>query len=198
VETLNNLESLGSIRGKINSNFASIDALIASKLKDEYGILPILPACHAHLKSALTGIALTSSWSKLNLNTTDFMIDALGGFTFDGTNKRFIWDSADTYSMGIFAEFLGSAGLQITSGLGGGVTVTLGLFIDGNLILETPLNFTTLSRIKAYCANDILVDDTTKLPLLTQASYVEIFAKAGTGETPTMTLDFFNITVRNR
>ena len=165
-------------------------------LKTDFALLPTKPSCHAHLKVPLTGIALTDAWLKLPINETDFFVDALCGFTFDEANNRFIWDAADAFSMSLQTLFVGDAGIEVTAG--GIVDVILGLFVDGVLILETELDFDNQNKIQSYGANDLMINDVTKVPLLDQGSYVEVFARAGTAQTPTVTLVYFNITVFDR
>lgn len=165
-------------------------------LKTDFAILPEKPVCHAHLKAPLTGIALTNAWLKLPINETDFFVDALGGFTFDEANNRFIWDAAAAINMDLITQFIGDAGLEVTAG--GVVDIVLGLFVDGNLILETEMDFDNQNKIQSYGANDLIIDDTTKEPLLSQGSYIEVFARAGVAQTPTISLVYFNITVFDR
>lgn len=169
---------------------------LANALKDEYKILETQPACHAHLKAPIPGIGLTDAWQKIDLNTTDFFIDALGGFTFDEINKRFIWDAADALNMDIIPVFVGDSGIEVTSGAG--VSVAFGLFVNGNLILETERGIDALNKIQSLGANDYIIDDTTKLPIIEQGGYVEFFIRAGTSETPTISIDYFYITLFGR
>ena len=160
-------------------------------------MLPTQPISHIHLKSPLTSISLTDTATKLNLNTTDFEIDALGGFTFDATDKRFIWDSANNYNCDLLATFIGDAGIEVT---GGEITgnIILELRVNNAIILETNLNYNQQNKVQSYGANDVLIDDTTKEPLLEQGSYWEVWARAGVGETPIVTLDYFNVTIKGR
>lgn len=165
-------------------------------LKNKYKILPGQPVCHAHLDSVLAGIGLTDEWSKLAINETDFEVVAKEGFTFDEPNNRFIWDAADALNIDLNPVFIGDAGLEVTAG--GVVNIILGLFVDGNLLLETELDFDNQNKIQSYGANELLVDPITQEPLLQQGSYIEVFARAGTSQTPTITLVYFNITVAGR
>lgn len=167
-------------------------------LKSQYNQLSVQPKAHLHLKSPKTGISLTDSWQKLDLNTTDFEIDMLGGFTLDDANDRIIWDNSNNYGISLNTLFIGDAGIEVTAGITGTISVTLGIFVDGNLILETTVNFTTSGKIQSYGANDLLIDDVTKQSLLSQGSYAEYYIKAGTGETPTVTIDYFNTTIQGR
>ena len=128
------------------------------ELNDEYNIYKTRQISHVHLKTPVTGVALTDVWSKIPLDTTNFVIKAFGGFTFDDANDRFYWDQSGVINKSLPATFIGDAGLIVTAGISSVVTITMGLFIDGVLILETPMDFTVLNSIGSYGANGILVD----------------------------------------
>lgn len=169
---------------------------LAKALKDEYKILDEHPVCHAHLKTKITGIALTENYQKIPITSVNSFIDALGGFTFDEGNNRFIWDAADALDMDIIPIFMGDSGVEVTTGAG--VNVAVGLFVDGNLILETELDFDALNKIQSLGANDLIINDITKDPLITQGSYIEFFIRAGASQTPTVNIDHFYITISGR
>lgn len=165
-------------------------------LESDWDIYQSRQLSHLHLKSPLSGIALTSSWSKLTLDTTNFHIKVFGGFSFDDANDRIYWDSGSVIGHSLPATFIGDAGLQVTAGLGAGVTIILGLFVNEVLILETPMSFTALTYIQGYGANGIMLDSATDANILQPNSYYDIRAKAGTGETPTIQLDYFQVTIK--
>jgi len=173
-----------------NSSLKITNTELNTFLKDNFKILPIKPVSHLHLKGAKTGIVLSDSWLKLELNTTDYTIKTEGGFTFDDTNDRVIWGEGNLNAITIDCSFKGDAGIKVTDGIGGGVLITLGLFVNGVLKLETPLNFTNQDDDKAYGANGY--------PTINQGEYVEFFIKADTGQTPTITLNHFYTTIEGR
>lgn len=150
---------------------------------------------HLHAKAILSGIALTSTWLTLALDTTNFHIKTLGGFSFVDVTDRIYWDSGGVYGVSLPAFFSGDAGLQVTAGLGSGVSISLGLFVDEVLILETPLNFSVLDQIQGYGANDPMLDSSDN-NLLQSGSYIEFKAKSGAGEIPTIAVDYFNVTIK--
>lgn len=170
-------------------------SIIDTYLKDKFRILEDQPVAHAHLNAPLTGIGLTDEWAKLPINETDFEVVAKGGFTFDEPNNRFIWDAADALKIDLDPIFIGDAGLEVTAG--GVVNIILGFFVDGNLLLETELDFDNQNKIQSYGANEVLVDGSLE-PLLQQGSYIEVWAKAGPAQTPTINLVYFNITTAGR
>lgn len=168
----------------------NIDDYLAS----DYKIWKQRQSSHLHLKSPITGIVLSDAWTKLPIDTTNFNVKLLGEFTFDDASDTITWDELGNLGTSLPAMFNGSAGLQVTAGLTGASIITLGLFVDDNLILETPLNFSALDRIKDYSANGILVN-ASDLDLLQSGIGYDFRIKAGTGETPTITLNYFNITI---
>lgn len=168
---------------------------LTTALEDDFNIYATRHASNLHLKNSLSGISLTSSWLKLALDTANFHIKVLGGFTFDDANDRIYWDQSNVINKSLPATFIGDAGLEVTAGLGIGVTVTLGLFVDDVLILETPLNFGAIDKIQGYGANSILLN-ANDVDLLQSGSYYEVKAKAATGETPTISLDYLNVTIK--
>jgi len=164
-------------------------------LEDEWKIWKTRQTSHCHLKAPVADIALTSTAIKLPLDTTNFHLKMLGGFTFDDANDRIYWDQVSAYGVSLPATFIGDAGLQVTAGISGSVKITLILKVDGVSILETPLNFTALNSIQGYGANGVLLD-ALDADLLQSGSYYEFWVKAGAGETPTITLDYFNVTIK--
>ena len=150
---------------------------------------------HLHLNTPVTGITLSDEWTKLPISSSSFTKKIFDGFTFDSDNDRIYWDADGRINESLTAFFTGAAGIQITSGLSSVATVSMGLFIDGNLILETPLSFTALDKIQMYGANGILVDSNDE-DLLQPGSYYELFSKAGSEETPTVTLNSLNTTIK--
>ena len=168
---------------------------LKQSLEDDWKIFQERHTSHAHLKNELTGIALTDAWSKLALDTTNYDIKALGGFTFDDANDRFYWDQSGAIDKSLPAFFIGDVGLQVTAGIGAGVTITMGLFIEGTLILETPITFGVIDKIQGYGANGVLLDALDD-DLLQSGSYYEFWAKAGTSETPTVSLNYLNTTIK--
>ena len=150
---------------------------------------------HLHLKTPISGIVLSDQWQKIDIGSSNFTRKIFDGFTFDSDNDRVYWDADGSKGESLSAFFVGAAGLQVTAGVGIGVTISMGLFIDGNLILETPLSFSAIDKIQMYGANGILVDAQDE-DLLQPGSYYELFSKAGTGETPTVTVNSLNTTIK--
>jgi len=187
MNTLPSSGNMGDLISDLNENFSS---LLTAYFKDNFKILPTKPVTHLHLKAPITGVVLSDSWLKLAMSATTFTIKNEGGFTFDDANDRVYWDSADNFSLDIDGAFKGDAGLKITSGIGGGVTISLGLFVNGVLKLETGLNFSNQDYDKHYGANGY--------PTIVQGDYIEFFIKAGTSETPTITLNYFYTTIEGR
>jgi len=151
---------------------------------------------HISLNTPITGVALTDAWVKLPLSSSNFDVHALDGFTFDSDNNRIYWDEDGALDSSLSAFFVGDAGLQITSSISGSDHVSMGLFIDGVLIIETPLTFTEQNKIQSYGANSILIDDTTLADLLQSGSYIELKSRAGTDETPTVSLSTLTVTFK--
>jgi len=150
---------------------------------------------HIHLGDPITGFALTDQWQKMQIGATNFHVMTIDGFTFDSDNHRIYWDLDGAIGSSLSALFVGAAGLEVTSGIGAGVTISMGLFINGNLILETPLTFTSQDKIQKYGANEVMVTHDEKYTDLIQpGSYIELFTKAGTEETPTITARTLNVT----
>jgi hypothetical protein len=118
----------------------------------------------------------------------------LGGWSFDDANDRIYWDQSGDIGIALPLIFIGDAGVQVTSGITGSVTVSMGLFVDGELILETPITFTIQDSIQGYGANGILLDALDD-NLIQPGSYYEFWARAGAGQTPTITLAYLNTTV---
>jgi len=168
---------------------------LIDELKTEYDIYKSRNTSHLHLKNQLTGIALTDAWTKLPLDTTNYGVKMFGGFSFDDANDRIYWDYGGTINQSLPATFIGDAGLTITAGMSATATVIMGLFIDEVLILETPMNFANIDKIQGYGANGILVD-ALDANLLQSGSSYDIRAKAGSGETPTVSMDYLNVTIK--
>ena len=163
-------------------------------LKDDFKITAQRQVSHLHLKTPLAGIVLSDSWLKLALDTTNLHIKTLGEFTFDDANDRIYWDAAGNLGYSLPALFIGDAGLQVTSTVVTAITITLGLFIDDVLVLETPITFDKKETIQGYGANDPLLDSSDE-DLLQSGSYYDFRIKASTGDTPTITLNYFNTTI---
>lgn len=167
-------------------------------LEDDYKITKARHTAHLHLTNTIAGISLTTSWLKLAVDTTNFHVKTLGGFTFDDANDRIYWDASGAIGRSLPAIFIGDAGIQVTAGAGSGVIVTLGLFVDsdpssGTPILETPLTFDVLNKVQGYGANELLIDAVND-DLLQSGSYFTFGVKASTGVTAQ--LDYFQITVK--
>lgn len=164
-------------------------------LKTSYDIYKSRHTSHIHLENKITGVVLSDSWSKLGLDNTNFSIRMLGGFSFDDTNDRVYWDQDSVINQSLPATFIGDAGVTVTDGLVSTATIYLGLFIDETLILETPMNFASIDKIQGYGANGILVDS-SDVDLLQPGSYYDIRARAGVGESPTISVDYLNMTIK--
>jgi len=150
---------------------------------------------HIHLGDPVTGFTLSDQWQKMGIGASNFHVMTIDGFTFDEANHRIYWDLDGAIGSSLSALFVGAAGLEVTTGLGTGVTISMGLHVDGNLILETPLSFSAVDRIQMYGANEVMVDHNSgHADLLQSGSYIELFTKAETGETPTITARTLNVT----
>jgi len=169
---------------------------LSTILNSEFDIYKERHSSHVHLKAPLTGIGLTTSYVKLALDTTNFHIRTLGGFTFDDTNDRIYWDSGGAIGRSLPVTFIGDAGIEITAGLSGTMKVTLGLFFDEVLVLETPISFSVIDKIQGYGANGILTN-ISEVSLLQSGSYWDVRAKVDSG-TPTITLAYFQVTIQRR
>ena len=162
---------------------------LENTLKTEYNIFKDRQVSHLHLKAPIAGISVTDTWAKLPLDITNFDIVNTGDWSFDDSNDRCIWGNATQ----LFCTFTGDAGMQITSTLVSDIVVSLGLFIDGVLKLETPITFDKKDLIQMYGANGTLGDTTS---LIQQNSYYELFIKCETGESCTMQLNNFQTMIR--
>ncbi len=168
-------------------------------LKSIYNLLPTKPLAHAHLTTPITGMAITDTWTKLDLTHANISIATKGGLTLDSVNKNFVWDDADTYSMALDACFIGDAGLQITTAIPSGTRhLILGLFVGDTPILETTLSFDKTSTLQSYGANDPFISSDGITQLLTQGADVNVRIKAGSGESVTVTLEYFYIIITGR
>ena len=163
-------------------------------LQAQYKIYRERQASHLHLKNAVSGVTLSTNWLKLDLTTVNMTIKTLGGFTFDDTNNRIYWDANGVLGASLPSTFVGNAGIQITSTIVSPIVLTLGLFIDEGLILETPLTFAKKETIQGYGANGILLDG-EDVDLLQSGSYYDFRIKASAG-TPIITLNYFNTTIQ--
>ena len=161
---------------------------LENTLKESYNIFKDRQVSHLHLKNSIAGISVTDTWAKLHLDTTNFEIVNTGDWSFNDANDRCIWNNATQ----LFCTFTGDAGLQITSTLSTDLTVSLGLFIDGVLKLETPITFDKKDLIQMFGANGPLGSDTS---LIQENSYYEFFIKCESGKTCTMQLDNFQTTI---
>jgi len=151
---------------------------------------------HIHLETPITGVVLSDTWTKLDLSSANFDVKTLDGFTFDSDNDRIYWDEDGAINSSLSAFFVGDAGITVTSTISGSITVSMGLFIDGVNVIETPLTYTQQDKIQSYGSNSILIDLSTLADLLQSGSYIELFSKAGTGETPTVTLETMEVTFK--
>jgi len=151
---------------------------------------------HISLNTPITGVTLSNEWTQIALSSANFDIHALDGFTFDTENDRIYWDEDGALDTSLSCFFVGDAGLQVTSSISGDETVSMGLFIDGVLIIETPLTFTQQNKIQSYGANSILIDPSTLADLLQSGSYLELWSRAGVGDTPTVTVNTLKVTFK--
>jgi len=166
------------------------------ELKNEYNIYKQRHTSHIHLKNTIGGIVLSDQWQKIVLDETNYVVKSIGGFTFDDANDRIYWDQGSVIGKSLACTFIGNASVQVTAGLTGTITVYMGLFINGVLILETPMNFTVVNSLGSYGGNGILVDAIDD-NLLQPGSYYEFHVRADTGETPTIQVGSLNTIIQS-
>lgn len=173
-------------------------------MKAEFGTLPDQPRAHIHTTASVSGtIATLNTWQKLDLSTGSPSIQMQGGFTWNTTSKRIIWDTASSLAHALECVFIGDAQLQITSAIVGTEILELGLVLNGGItppVVVTPISFTNQTKLNGFGANHNFSNYTNPTPAdnrLTAGDYLELFIRSTTN-TPAFQINGMNVTFLGR
>lgn len=173
-------------------------------MERDFLTLPIQPRAHIHTTASVSDtIATINVWQKLNFGTGSPHIIMQGGFTWDTTNLRIVWDENNSLNFDTPCIFIGAAQIQITSAISLIEVLELGLVVNGNITppqIITPISFTNQAKINSFGANENFSKYTNPSvgdSRLQAGDYIEIWIRSTTN-TPSFRIDGMNVTFFGR
>lgn len=182
---------------------------IIDVMRDDFGILEIQPRASLRTTSSVAAtISGSNTWQKLDLSTGSPDIECQGGFIWDTTDERIVWDSTDSINMLLTSNFIGDAQVQITSVVSTNIVIQLGLVLNADAnppnvtppIIITPITFTSQSKITGFGANSNFSKYTSPSPgdtRLDPGDNFEIWIRCLT-DTPSFQIDGMNVQFKGR